>query len=90
MFRVSTLTYHIPYLYLHVYLVSVTVREKFRKSGGKVWALTCPQWAVASLLGQNIRFLIGIFILQKTRQRFWLSSAIAGQPDVAAAFGLRV
>ena len=40
--------------------------------------------------GQNIRFLIGIFILQKTRQRFWLSSAIAGQPDVAAAFGLRV
>ena len=39
---------------------------------------------------ENIRFLIGIFILQKTRQRFWLSSAIAGQPDVAAAFGLRV
>ena len=39
---------------------------------------------------QIIRFLIGIFILQKTRQRFWLSSAIAGQPDVAAAFGLRV
>ena len=37
-----------------------------------------------------IRFLIGIFILQETRQRFWLSSASLGQPDVAAAFGLRV
>eukprot|EP01048_Picozoa_sp_COSAG05_P010748 COSAG05_NODE_965_length_6403_cov_50.682741_9_plen_166_part_00 len=39
---------------------------------------------------KTIRFLIGIFILQKIPQRFWLSSAIAGQPDVAAAFGSEV